>query len=155
LLEEQDRSLWDSAQILEGREILGEAVQRRMPGPFQLQAAIADLHAEAVTPKATDWTQIVALYDRLFEMQPTPVVALNRAVAVAMARGAEHGLAEVERLGQRAPMKDYLYYHSARAELLRRLGKTSPAREAYEQALKCAKNAAQRRFLTRRLSELA
>jgi RNA polymerase sigma-70 factor (ECF subfamily) len=146
LLEEQDRLLWDDALIAQGRAALDRAIALRRPGPYQLQAAIASLHAEP----ERDWQQIALLYGRLVQFQPTPVVALNRAVAVAMAEGPDTGLALVEQL---AGLDDYYLYHSTRAELLRQLGR--PAEDAYLRALELAPTDVERRFLRRRLQELS
>jgi RNA polymerase sigma-70 factor (ECF subfamily) len=154
LLEDQDRSLWDAGAIEDGVRHLEAAARRARPGPYQVQAAIAAVHAEARDPAATDWRQIVRLYDRLLELEPSPVFELNRAVAVAMSEGARAGLAIVERLRRRPALADYLYLHAARADLLRRTGQTSEARRAYARALTLAGNASERRFLERRLREL-
>jgi RNA polymerase sigma-70 factor (ECF subfamily) len=146
LLDEQDRLRWDDASITQGRAALDRAIALRRPGPYQLQAAIASLHAEP----ERDWRQIVLLYGRLLQFQPTPVVALNRAVAVAMAEGPAAGLTLVEQL---TGLDDYYLYHSTRAELLRRLGR--PAKDAYLRALALAPTDVEQRFLRRRLQELS
>jgi RNA polymerase sigma-70 factor (ECF subfamily) len=152
LLEDQDRSRWDRSEIREGNAVLDRALRLGSAGPYQLQAAIAALHAEAARPEETDWRQITLLYGRLFDVQPSPVVALNRAVAVAMAEGPERGLEAVEPL---APDLDrYHHFHSARADLLRRLDRPDEAAEAYRRALELTGNAVERRFLRRRLSEV-
>ena len=150
LLEDQDRSLWDSARIDEGRRMLARALALRRPGPYQLQAAIAALHAEAAAPEDTDWEQIAALYGELARVQPSPVVELNRAVAVAMAGGPESGLALMGRL----ELPDYHLLHAARADLLRRLGRRAEAAEEYRRALALATNGRERGFLERRLDAL-
>ena len=150
LLEDQDRSLWDRAQIDEGLELVERALRRGRPGPYQLQAAIAAVHADAARAEETDWDEIGRLYGVLLELQPSPVVALNRAVAIAMASGPEAGLALVERLA--GQLDDYLYFHSARGELLARLGRADEARAAFERALGLAENGAERRFLERKLA---
>jgi RNA polymerase sigma-70 factor (ECF subfamily) len=154
LLEDQDRSLWDREKIDEGRRHLETALAMRRPGSYQIQAAIAALHAEAERPEGTDWGQIVALYEELLRRHRTPVVALNHAVAVAMARGPEEGLSFIETIGRTGVLEGYLYFHSARADLLRRLGRREDARQAYERALHLAKTQPERRFLRMRLDSL-
>ena len=154
LLEDQDRALWDRAAIEEGRRQVELALSMRRPGPYQLQAAIAALHAEARRPAETDWAQIVLLYDGLLGTQPSAVFALNRAVAVAMARGPEEGLAAIELLARAGELDGYLYLHATRADLLRRLGRTEQAGAAYRRALELARNASERRFLAGRLTEI-
>jgi RNA polymerase sigma-70 factor (ECF subfamily) len=154
LLEDQDRTLWDKAQIHEGITILERALAMRQPGPYQIQAAIAALHGEAATPAETDWAQIAALYARLYRFQPTPVIALNQAVAVAMAEGPMKGLALLEKLGEDNVLQNYHLYHAARADLLRRAGWYSEAAEAYAVALALAQNNIERTFLQRRLAEV-
>jgi RNA polymerase sigma-70 factor (ECF subfamily) len=146
LLDEQDRSLWDRAQIAEGRASLDRALRLHGRGPYVLQAAIASLHAD----EPRDWAQIAALYGELARRTDSPVVELNRAVAVAQERGPEAGLEIVDRL----PLKDYRYLHSTRGELLRRLGRTAEARDAYRRALALVHDDAERRLLERRLAEL-
>jgi RNA polymerase sigma-70 factor (ECF subfamily) len=147
LLDDQDRSLWDSERIAEGRRVLGRALPLRRPGPYQLQAAIASLHLEP----ETDWPQIAALYGRLACFTPSPVVELNRAVAVAMADGPEEGLALIDRIDG---LEHYRHLHSARADLLRRLERGDEAAEAYNRALELASQPAERAFLERRLAEV-
>jgi RNA polymerase sigma-70 factor (ECF subfamily) len=154
LLEEQDRALWDREEIREGKETLETALRMRRPGAYQIQAAIAALHSEAEQAGETDWPQIVALYDTLLAIHPTPVVALNRAVAVAMADGPERGLVLIEEIQRTAALEDYPYLHAARADLLRRLGRVDEARSAYLQALDRAGNAPERSFLRSRLASL-
>jgi RNA polymerase sigma-70 factor (ECF subfamily) len=151
LLEDQDRALWDQELIREGREVLKRALRRGRAGSYQLQAALAAVHAEATSSAETDWQQILALYDMLAQIDPSPVVALNRAVAVAFACGYQRGLEQIEELGRAGMLGDYLYFHAARADLLRRLGRAGEARQAYQRALELASNAAERRFLERRL----
>jgi RNA polymerase sigma-70 factor (ECF subfamily) len=151
LLEEQDRSRWDRRKIEEGGRVLERALSLRRPGPYQLQAAIAALHAEADAPADTDWSQIAALYGELARIEPSPVVELNRAVAVAMAEGPAHGLDLVDRI---PGLERYHLLHSTRADLLRRLSRTGEAASAYERALELATNPAERVFLERRLAEL-
>jgi len=154
LLADQDRSLWDRAQIAEGRTLVERALASRRIGPYTLQAAIAAVHAEASTAAETDWTQIVGLYDVLIRAAPSPVIELNRAVAVAMRDGAMSGLVLVDRILDRGDLADYPLAHSARADLCRRLGKTADARASYERALGLTRQEPQRRFLERRLAEL-
>jgi RNA polymerase sigma-70 factor (ECF subfamily) len=152
LLEDQDRARWDHDAIDEGLAILDAAIAERRPGPYQLQAAIAALHARAPRAEDTDWPQIAALYDRLTVLSPTPVVKLNRAVAVAMADGPARGLPLVEALA--AELDGYHLFHSARADLLRRLDRREEAAEAYRKALGLATNPSERAFLERRAAEL-
>jgi RNA polymerase sigma-70 factor (ECF subfamily) len=153
LLEEQDRALWNRAQIEEGKGMLNRALGRRVPGVYQIQAAIAALHSESLSAESADWPQIVALYEALLRLQPSPVAALNHAVAVAMAEGPEKGLALIDTLGGTGLLDDYLHFHSARADLLRRLGRAREARESYRRALDLASAAPERRFLEKRLRE--
>jgi RNA polymerase sigma-70 factor (ECF subfamily) len=155
LLRDQDRSRWDQARIAEGLAVLERASFLGPPGPYQLQAAIAGVHARAATADATDWPRIVALYDRLVTVMPSPVVALNRAVAVSMARGPERGLAIVDSLAQSGDLDGYHLLHSTRAELLARVGRSSEALEEFTRALDLATNDVDRRHLERRLAELA
>lgn len=151
-LDEQDRSLWDVARIAEGVKLVERALRMRRPGPYQLQAAISAVHAEAPSPSETDWRQIVALYSELVRRSPTPVVKLNRAVAVAMVDGPEAGL---ELLPAIEPELDgYRLFHAARADLLRRAGDAASARVSYERAIELSENARERRYLLRRLDEL-
>jgi len=152
LLEDQDRSRWDHEMIDEGLAMVDATLGRGRPGPYQVQAAIAALHARAPRPEDTDWPQIAALYGVLAAMVPSPVVELNRAVAVAMADGPEHGLRMLEPLA--AELGGYHLFHSARADLLRRLHRDGEAGEAYLRALELAGNPAERRFLERRLAEV-
>ena len=154
LLEDQDRSRWDRARIDEGQALLERAMRMRRAGPYQLQAAIASLHDEAPSSNATDWAQIAALYRILGEMQPSPVIELNRAVAVAMADGPETGLALVERVAASGQLDDYPYLHSTRADLLRRLGRRADAADAYRRALELTANAPERAFLEGRIAGL-
>jgi RNA polymerase sigma-70 factor, ECF subfamily len=151
LLEQQDRSLWRQDRIDEGTRVLRRALAHRLPGPYQVQAAIAALHAEAQEPEETDWPQIAALYGQLAQLAPSPVVELNRAVAVAMAEGPEAGLELLDRLDG---LDDYHLLHAARADLLRRLGREDDAVAAYERGLALATNPAERSFLERRLRDL-
>jgi len=150
LLEQQDRTLWNRAEIDEGLRVLDRALALRRPGPYQLQAAIAALHAQAAQPEDTDWAQIALLYDRLAAIRPSPVVELNRAVAVALAEGAERGLELLDGV----ELEGYHLLHSTRADLLRRLGRRAEAATAYRAALACEMNAADRAFLEGRLAEV-
>jgi len=154
LLEEQDRSLWDRAVIEEGRVLVERALASREVGPYALQAAIAAVHSEARAAAETDWAQIVGLYDVLLQANPTPVIELNRAVAVAMRDGAERGLALIGEILKRGDLQDYYLAHSARADLCKRLGRTSEAVSSYQRALSLARQDPARRFLERRLREL-
>jgi RNA polymerase sigma-70 factor (ECF subfamily) len=155
LLEDQDRSRWDAAKVREGEELVDRALRHGRPGPYQLQAAIAAVHDSAVVAAATDWPEILSLYDALVAAAPTPVVELNRAVAVAMVQGPAAGLAIMDRLAGEGQLESYAYLHSARADLLRRLGRRDEARSAYERAAVLTSNAAERAFLARRLAEVA
>ena len=154
LLEDQDRARWDRAEIDEGQGLLDRAMRLGRTGPYQVQAAIAALHDVAVEPGATDWRQIAALYARLAQLAPSPVVELNRAVAIAMAAGFETGLARLDELAGDELLATYPYYHSARADLLRRLGRRSDAAAAYRAALALTTNEVERTFLLRRLGEV-
>jgi len=154
LLDDQDRSRWSRDQIAEGTTLVERALGSRRIGPYTLQAAISAVHASAPTAAATDWAQIVGLYDVLVRADPSPVIELNRAVAVAMRDGPAAGLALIDAILARGALADYHLAHSARAELCRRLGRTQDARAAYERALGLARQEPQRRFLERRLSEL-
>jgi RNA polymerase sigma-70 factor (ECF subfamily) len=149
-LQDQDRSLWDRDEIENGLELARRALRAR-PGPYALQAAIAAVHAQAEGPEETDWDRIAALYGRLADVAPGPVVELNRAVAIAMADGPEAGLALIDAI---EGLDGYHLFHSARADLLRRLGRGAAAAEAYDRALELATNAVERRFLERRLREV-
>ncbi|MGD2079229.1 MAG: RNA polymerase sigma factor [Chloroflexota bacterium] len=154
LFEDQDRTRWDQAQIAEGLALLDKALSMRQPGPYQIQAAIAALHAQANTPAETDWPQIALLYEELYRRQPTPVVGLNRAAAVAMAEGPVRGLALLDELGQSGALVDYYLFHAARADLLRRAGWFTDAADAYAVALELAQNNVEKAFLRRRLQEM-
>jgi RNA polymerase sigma-70 factor, ECF subfamily len=155
LLEEQDRGRWDRALIADGLALVERALATRRFGPYCLQAAIAAVHAEAPSASATDWRQIVALYDVLARVEPSPVVELNRAVALAMRDGPAVGLAAVDALLARGDLANYHLAHAARADLCRRLGQRREARAAYERALALARQAPERRFLERRLAEVS
>jgi RNA polymerase sigma-70 factor (ECF subfamily) len=154
LLEDQDRSLWSREQIAEGSALVDRALASRRFGPYTLQAAISAVHAQAPTADATDWAQIVGLYDVLSRADPSPIVALNRAAAVAMRDGPAAGLALVEAILARGELADYYLAHAARADLCRRLGRTADARDAYIRALGLTAQTPARRFLERRLTEL-
>ncbi len=150
LLADQDRALWDRALIGEGQALVRACLRRGRPGPYQIQAAINAVHSDAPAAAATDWSQIVALYDQLLAVSPTPVVALNRAVAVAEVRGPAVGLVEVEALH----LDGYHLFHATRADLLRRLGRSAEAAQAYARAAALATNEAERRFLEARRRSL-
>jgi RNA polymerase sigma-70 factor, ECF subfamily len=154
LLDEQDRALWDREQIAEGVGLVERALATRRAGPYTIQAAIAAVHAEAPDPAATDWAEIVGLYDVLARADASPVIELNRAVAVAMRDGPAAGLAIVDAILGRGELVDYRLAHAARADLCRRLGRTSEARASYERALALVRQEPERRFLARRLAEL-
>jgi RNA polymerase sigma-70 factor (ECF subfamily) len=152
-LEDQDRGRWNRDEIAEGLALLDAALRRREPGPYQIQAAIAACHARAERASDTDWPQIAALYGRLAELVPSPVVRLNRAVAVAMADGPVAGLALVDALG--GELAGYRHVQATRADLLRRLGRREDAAEAYREAMEMTESDAERRFLARRLAEVS
>jgi RNA polymerase sigma-70 factor, ECF subfamily len=158
LLENQDRSLWNTEQIAEGVALLEKALKlqqtSRRFGPYTLQAAIAAVHAEAESMAATDWRQIVALYDQLVRIQPSPVVQLNRAVAIAMRDGPEAGLAHIDAVLEDGELANYYLAHSARADMYRRLGRTAEARAAYEKALALTQQEPERQFLQERIRQL-
>ncbi|HLB15514.1 MAG TPA: RNA polymerase sigma factor [Burkholderiales bacterium] len=155
LLADQDRSLWNRDQIAEGAVLVERALASRRFGPYTLQAAIAAVHAEAASADATDWSEIVGLYDVLLRAEPSPVVELNRAVAVAMRDGPAAGLELVDAILARGDLQDYRLAHAARADLCRRLGETAQARASYQRALVLTRQGPERRFLERRLAELA
>ena len=155
LLDDQDRSQWNREQIAEGLALVESAMSTRRVGPYTLQAAIAAVHAEAASAAATDWGQIIGLYDVLARANPSPVVELNRAIAVAMRDGPSAGLALIDAILLRGDLRDYHLAHSARADMYRRLGRAKEARAAYKQALSLARQEPVRRFLDRRLRELA
>src|SRR6266404_5142568 len=154
LLEQQDRSLWNKDQIAEGIALTESALRSRRFGAYTLQAAIAAVHAESPSTAATDWRQIALLYDQLLRIQPSPVVELNRAVAIAMCEGLEQGLALIDDLLAHEQLSHYHLAHSARADMCRRLGRIPEARVSYEKALALASQEPDRRFLARRLEEL-
>ena len=153
-LEEQDRTLWHLDQIEEGLRLLDVALRQHRPGPYQVQAAIAATHAHAQTAAETDWGEIAALYGTLLRMTPTVVVALNHAVAMAMSRGLEEGLALIDRLGASRTLDGYRLFHAARADLLRRLDRPEEAREAYQKALALTTNRVEEAYLRRRAAAL-
>jgi RNA polymerase sigma-70 factor (ECF subfamily) len=154
LLDDQDRSLWDRALIAEGTALIEQALASRRFGPYTVQAAIAAVHANAPAAGKTDWAEITALYDVLSRLQPSPIVDLNRAVAVAMRDGPLAGLTLLDEILARGDLADYHLAHSARAELCRRLDRRDDAREAYRKALSLARQEPERRFLERRLATL-
>jgi len=154
LLEQQDRSLWNKGQITEGVSLTETALRSRRFGAYTLQAAIAGVHAESSSAESTDWRQIALLYDQLLRIQPSPVVELNRAVAIAMCEGPEQGLRLIDDLLANEHLSQYHLAHSARADLCRRLGRIPEARASYEKALALARQEPDRRFLARRLEEL-
>ena len=155
LLDDQDRSRWDRERIAEGQALVRRALELGRPGPYQVQAAIAALHDDAVTPADTDWQQIATLYLALRAMTPSPVVELNLAVAMAMADGPAVGLAMMDGIAASGELERYPYLHAARADLLRRLGRWSEAATAYRQALELTTNGAEQGYLERRLGEVA
>jgi RNA polymerase sigma-70 factor (ECF subfamily) len=148
-LADQDRALWDGDLIREGHALVRACLRRNQPGPYQIQAAIAAVHADAPVAAATDWAQIVALYDQLLAVRPNPVVGLNRAIAVGELRGAGAGLAALDDLDA-ARLAEYQPYHAARADLLARAGRVDEAVGAYDRAIALTTNPAERDFLTRR-----
>ena len=154
LLEDQDRSLWNRSQIAEGVSLVQRALSAGQVGPYTIQAAIASVHAQAPSSAATDWAQIIQLYDMLLQTNPSPVVELNRAVAVAMRDGPIAGLDLIDAILTRGELGNYHLAHAARADLCRRLGRTAEARVSYERALSLTQQEPERRFLRRRLSEL-
>jgi RNA polymerase sigma-70 factor, ECF subfamily len=154
LLERQDRSLWNREQITEGVALLEQALKSRRFGPYTLQAAIAAVHAEAKSVAATDWRQIVVLYDQLVRIQPSSVVQLNRAVAIAMRDGPEAGLAQIDAVLEQGELANYYLAHSARADMYRRLGRAAEARSAYEKALALTQQEPERQFLQERIRQL-
>jgi RNA polymerase sigma-70 factor (ECF subfamily) len=145
-LRDQDRSLWDPALVAEGHALVRRCLRRNRPGPYQLQAAIAAVHADAATPEGTDWVQIVTLYDHLYALAPTPVVALNRAIALGQVDGPEDALAAVDALG----LDTYHLWHATRGDLLARLGRHEEAAAAFTRATGLTDNAAERRLLADR-----
>ncbi|MBI4046180.1 MAG: RNA polymerase subunit sigma-24, partial [Devosia nanyangense] len=154
LLADQDRSLWNRGMITDAGRLVADAMRSGRPGVYTVQAAIAALHAEAETAEATDWVEIVGLYDLLMRLDPSPVIALNRAVAVAMRDGPDAGLRLIEGILESGELTSYHLAHAARADLYRRLGRKNEAKGAYVEALRLARQEPERRFLERRLAEL-
>ena len=154
LLDDQDRTRWDADRIAEGRALVANALEARRPGPYQVQAAIAALHDEAVRPADTDWPQIATLYGSLQRMTPSPVVELNLAAAIAMADGPAVGLAMMDGIADSGELESYPYLHAARADLLRRLERWSEASTAYRRALALTTNGPERAFLDGRLRDV-
>ncbi|HEY8513403.1 MAG TPA: DUF6596 domain-containing protein, partial [Cyclobacteriaceae bacterium] len=154
LLEDQDRSLWDREMIREGLALVEQAFSFKPPGSYALQAAIAALHAQADRYEETDWPQIVALYTMLLRINPSPVIELNRAIAIAMREGPEAGLRQIDAILARGELTDYHLAHSARAELCRKAGRIAEARDSWERALALSKQEPERRFIQRKLAEL-
>jgi RNA polymerase sigma-70 factor (ECF subfamily) len=154
-LEEQDRALWNRAQIQEGTQLVERALGMRSIGAYQLQAAIDAIHGEAQRPQETDWRQIAELYAELYRIAPTPVIALNHAVAVAMGEGLERGLGIIDELGAPGDLDGYYLFHAARADLLRRMRRNPEAKDGYQKALAHVTNPVERRFLAGRLREVS
>ena len=154
LLEHQDRSLWNREQIAEGVALVEKVLKSRRFGAYTLQAAIAGVHAEAESVAVTDWRQIVALYNRLVRIQPSPVVQLNHAVAIAMRDGPEVGLTHIDAVLEHGELANYYLAHSARADMCRRLGRTAEARSSYEKALALTQQEPERQFLQERIRQL-
>jgi len=154
LMEDQDRTLWNREQIAEGKELVERALRSRRFGVYAIQAALSAVHADAATARETDWNQIVLLYDLLLRFGPSPVIELNRAVAIAVRDGPAAGLELVDALLARGDLADYHLAHATRADLCRRLGRTEDARAAYQVALSLAQQDPERRFLAKRLSAL-
>ena len=153
-LEEQERTRWDRSEIKEGTQLVERALRSGRPGPYQLQAAIAAIHANSSRSETTDWQEIEALYRELLKIMPGPIVALNHAVAVAMSEGIDKGLAVVDDVGRSGDLASYYLFHAARADLLRRLSRTTEAADAYRTALRLATNDVERNYLARRLSQI-
>lgn len=154
LLEDQDRSLWDRDMIAEGLTLVERAFSSKPPGPYTLQAAIAALHAEAARPEETDWAQITLLYSLLLRINPSPIIELNRAIAIAMHKGVAEGLRQIDAILERGDLNDYALAHSARAELCRKTGRIDQARASWGRALALAQQDPERRFIERKLREL-
>jgi RNA polymerase sigma-70 factor (ECF subfamily) len=152
-LEDQDRTLWNQGQVDEGIRILDDALCLRAPGPYQIQAAVAALHAEAATSPDTDWRQIALLYESLLRWNPTPIVELNAAVALGMATSIERALTSIAKIEEGGMLAGYYLLYASKADLLRRLGNRESASEAYSQALALATNPAERSYLAKRISE--
>ena len=154
-LEDQDRSLWDHDRIREGVALLNRALRMRQAGPYQIQAAISAIHAEAPSSAKTDWHEIAALYLELMRRTPSPIIALNHAVAVAMGEGLERGLAQIDQVGASGQLEDYHLFHAARADILRRLGRNAESAEAYAAALQLVTNQVEKDYLRDRLKQVA
>jgi RNA polymerase sigma-70 factor (ECF subfamily) len=154
-LDNQDRTRWNRTAIAEGTALVDRALRMRRVGPYQIQASISAIHCQAATPEDTDWAQIVALYDVMMTISPTPIVALNRAVAVSMAEGPENGLLAISQIDHIEELEEYHLLHSTRADMLRRAARFDEAREAYQRAINLTNNTAERGFLTQRVSSLA
>jgi RNA polymerase sigma-70 factor (ECF subfamily) len=152
-LADQDRARWDEVLVAEGQDMVRACLRRNQPGPYQIQAAIAAVHSDAPTAVDTDWTQVVALYDQLLACTPTPVVALNRAIALAELRGPGVALADLDALA--SSLSGYHLYHAARADLAQRLGRADDARAAYDTALALTENRAERELLTQLRAQVA
>ncbi len=153
-LEEQDRGLWDREMIEEGTQLLERALHMRRAGPYQIQAAIVAVHANSLSPEATDWNEIAGLYQRLLQLSPSPIIALNYAVALALSEGLERGLQEIDRLGSSTGLESYYLFHAARADILRRLGRREEARQCYEEAIARTENVVEQAYLRRRIAGL-
>jgi RNA polymerase sigma-70 factor, ECF subfamily len=153
ILEEQDRSLWDHKEIAEGLELIERALLQGRVGPYQLQAAIAAVHAEASSAEETDWAQITALYRELMRLNPSPIVALNHAAAVTILEGPEAGLRLIEGVGRSGKLENYYLFHAARADVLRRLKRFAESTTAYERAIELTTNEVERRYMRRRIEE--
>lgn len=153
-LEEQDRLQWDAEMIREGTDLLDRALDSKAVGVYQLQAAIVSLHANASTANETDWAQIAGLYRRLLEVSPSPIIALNYAVALALSEGLEQGLTEIDRLGKASELESYYLFHAARADILRRLGRREEAARSYRDAMSLTDNAIERAYLQRRMESV-
>ncbi|HEY7403042.1 MAG TPA: RNA polymerase sigma factor [Candidatus Angelobacter sp.] len=154
-LEEQDRSLWDKERIHEGVDLLNKALRMRRVGIYQLQAAISAVHAEAASPAETDWREISGIYEALMRLAPSPIVALNHAVAIAMSEGLETGLAQIEQVGASGQLEQYHLFHAARADILRRLGRRTESAAAYAAALRLVTNQVEKNYLQERLKQVA
>jgi RNA polymerase sigma-70 factor, ECF subfamily len=154
-LEDQDRSLWDQERIREGVALLHKALRMREAGVYQLQAAISAIHTEAASSAKTDWHEIAGLYGRLMQLSPSPIVALNHAVAVAMSDGLENGLAQIEQVGASGQLEQYHLFHAARADILRRLGRRTESAEAYTAALALVTNSVEQEYLRKRLQQVS
>jgi RNA polymerase sigma-70 factor, ECF subfamily len=153
-LEEQDRSLWDASMIAEGTELLQRALGMRRAGMYQIQAAIVALHSNAATAEETDWAQIAGLYQRLLQLSPSPIIALNYAVALALSEGLEKGLGEIDRLGESSELESYYLFHAARADILRRLGRRDEALRSYREAIALTDNTVEQNYLKQRISAI-